>query len=269
MAETVAIDISRWQGDINWSAVTAPIAIIKMSGGDDGVYYDSKASRNYALAKQTGKAVGMYHFAGGKDPIVEADFFISSCSPLEKDDVMILDWEVAHSNPVEWCRIFIQRVIDKTGTRPLIYMNTSTENRYDWSPVIAQNIGLWLADYRFAPSGNVPVTHWKTYVMHQYTSSGSVAGVAGNVDMNVWFGTVDQFKKYGYQPASQPPPVVIPPVVAPPIVVPPIVVPPVVVPPVVVPPIVVEPPVIKITLLDWIKSVINKVISFLGSWKKG
>jgi lysozyme len=268
MAETVAIDVSRWQGDINWSAVTAPIALIKMSGGDDGVYYDSKASRNYALAKSTGKAVGMYHFAGAKDPIVEADFFISSCSPLEKDDVMILDWEVAHPNPVEWCRIFIQRVIDKTGTRPLIYMNTSTENRYDWSPVVNQNVGLWVADYRYAPSGNVPIKHWPTYVMHQYTSSGSMAGVAGNVDMNVWFGTVDQFKKYGYQPASQPPPVVLPPVI-PPVTPPPVVTPPIeppVIPPVeppVVPPVVTPP-----TLLDWIKSLVSKVIDWLKGWHK-
>lgn len=261
-----AVDVSMWQGQIDWNAVKTEIAVIKMSGGDAGLYYDSQASRNYAEAKRTGKAVGMYHFAGGTDPVGEADFFLRAVSPLEENDVLVLDWEVRHANPVEWCRVFIQHIIDKTGVKPLIYMNTSTENSYDWTPVIKQNVGLWVADYRMGAEANVPIKHWPTYVMHQFTSSGSEPGIAGRVDVNEWFGTKDQFKKYGWH-APVAPPVVIPPVVVPPVVVPPVVIPPVVVPPVVTPPVI--PPVINVTLLDWIKSVINKVISFLGSWKKG
>lgn len=209
-----AIDVSQWQGDINWAAVQSPIALIKMSGGDAGTYYDSKASYNYQSAKAAGKAIGMYHFAGGTDATSEADFFIRACSPLEKDDVLILDWEVRHADPVGWCQSFIQRVIDKTGVRPIIYMNTSTENSYDWSPVINQNIGLWVADYRFGPEANVPIKYWKQYIMHQYTSSGTEPGVAGRVDVNEWFSDAATFRKYGYQtpviddvqPAPQPTP---------------------------------------------------------------
>ena len=207
-----AIDCSQWQGQINWDAVNTEIAIIKMSGGDAGLYYDSQASRNYAEAKRTGKAVGMYHFAGGTDPVGEADFFIRAVSPLEENDVLVLDWEVRHPNPVEWCRIFIQTVIDKTGVRPLIYMNTSTENSYDWSPIVNLNIGLWVADYRMGPEANVPIKHWPTYVMHQFTSSGSEPGIDGRVDVNEWFGTKEQFNLYGWHTPVEPP-VVEPPVV--------------------------------------------------------
>lgn len=201
-----AIDVSQWQGDINWGAVNTDIALIKMSGGDAGLYYDSKASYNYAQAKSHGKAVGMYHFAGGGDPIAEADYFIKACSPLEANDVLILDWETRHATPVAWCATFIQRVIDRTKVIPIIYMNTSTENAYDWTPVINKNVGLWVADYRFTPSQNVPVTHWKSYIMHQYTSGGSVPGVAGRVDLDEWFGTVDAFKKYGFKVTTTPAP---------------------------------------------------------------
>lgn len=190
---TPAKDISQWQGA--WQDTGEPIVMIKMSGGDAGLYYDNKATQNYYGAKNSGKVVGGYHFAGGGDPVAEAHFFIRAMSPLAEDDVLALDWEVSHPNPVEWCRQFIQVIKDETGVIPLIYMNTSTENAYDWSPVIAQNVGLWLADYRYTPDQNCPIRHWPTYVMHQYTST--------PYDRDAWFGTIDQFKKYGYHAVNE------------------------------------------------------------------
>lgn len=216
-----AIDVSQWQGDINWGAVPYEIVIMKASGGDAGLYMDSRCFRNYDQAKHVnGKAVGLYHFAGGGDPTAEADFFIRACQPIEEADVFVLDWEIQHPDPVSWCAAFIDRVIAVTGTKPLIYMNTSTENAHDWSPVIGRDIGLWVADYRFSPDGDVPIQHWSTYAMHQYTSGGNVPGISNpvtglpRVDMNEWFGTKEQFKKYGYHyapPAPTPEPTPTPP----------------------------------------------------------
>jgi len=206
------IDVSEHQGVIDWSKVQTKLVSIKMSGGDLGLYADAQASRNYYEAKKYGKAISMYHFAGGADATAEADFFIKMCSPLEKDDVLILDWEVAHPNPVEWCRIFCQRVIDKTGVKPMIYMNTNTTTLYDWTPVIKMDIALWVADYIRKPSENCPIGGgWKTYVGHQWTSKGTEPGINGNVDIDEWFATEEQFRKYGYQPTTTPPPVVTPP----------------------------------------------------------
>lgn len=194
MSYTAACDLSQYQPGDNYPE---PIELIKVSGGDAGLYYDSKATQHYYAAQNAGKAIGMYHFAGGTDPIQEADHFIRACSPLTENDVLVLDWEVHHPNPVEWCRIFIQRVKDVTTVTPLIYMNTSTENAYDWTPVINQNVGLWLADYRYSPDENCPVKHWPTYVMHQYTST--------PYDKDAFFGTVDQFKAYGYHTTTSVP----------------------------------------------------------------
>lgn len=224
MAEVNVIDVSEYQGDINWAQVQEPIVIIKMSGGDDGLYIDAKANKNYYGAKAAGKKIGMYHFAGGKDANNEADFFIAACSPLEEGDVLILDWELNnHPNPVEWCRTFIQRVIDRTGTIPMIYMSSSRttadrdpsgNTRYlDWSPVVNQNVGLWVANYATSPQDNVAIKFWPYYLMHQYGSIGHVPGVGPQVDQNVWFGTVDQFVKYGFH-ASTPVQTTPPPVVA-------------------------------------------------------
>lgn len=225
MPTTSAVDISQYQGTIDFNSVTEPIVIMKMSGGDAGLYVDSKANQNYYGAKAAGKALGMYHFAGGGDPANEADFFIAACSPLEKDDVMVLDWEIPHADPVGWCLVFVTRVHERTGVWPLIYMNLATLNSHVWNPVLA-NCGLWLAAWNNDPDATLTD---KFYVMHQYSSNGTVSGIAGRVDLDSFFGSVAQFKEYGYQPPVTPPveepvaplptpsePVLIPPIPDPP-----------------------------------------------------
>ena len=63
------IDVSHWQGNIDWAKVKASgvqFAIIKAGGSDAGFYTDSKWERNYRGAKANGIAVGAYYFVGPK-----------------------------------------------------------------------------------------------------------------------------------------------------------------------------------------------------------
>jgi lysozyme len=201
MGYLAAVDISQWQGA--YKDYGTPIVFIKVSGGDDGVYYDSQANNNYNQAKAAGKGIGMYHFAGGKDPVVEADFFVKACSPLVEGDVLVLDWEVQHTNPVEWCRVFAQRVHDLTGVWVLLYINLATLRAYDWSPVL-NNCGLWIAAWTGDPNIDVN-TGGHPYVVHQYRGA--------PLDLDAVWLTMDQFKRYGYhtpQPAPTPAPQPVP-----------------------------------------------------------
>lgn len=205
MAFTEAIDVSNYQRNIDFGAVPQPIVIMKASEGTS--FLDPYLFQNYDRAKhQHGKAVGMYHYARGGDPIAEANWFISCCQPLEQFDVFALDWEIQHPDPVGWCAAFVNHVHDLTGVWPLIYMNGSTLNAHNWDGIRA-NCGTWVAWYDRDPNEDLPVSG--IYVMHQYTSQGGVPGIAGNVDMDAWYGTVDQFKAYGWNatpPAPQPAP---------------------------------------------------------------
>jgi lysozyme len=199
MAFIKALDVSRYQLNINWSDVKAAgyeIAIIKMSGGDDGLYYDSKATQNYYAAKAAGLAVGGYHFAGAGDARQEAEYFVNAMRPFEENDVFVLDWEVQHPDPVSWCETFVNRVKELTGVWPLVYMNGSTRNSYNWTRGSLNNCGFWIAWYDRDPEGDLPVNG--PYVMHQYTSSGRVPGIATATDLDAWYGTVAQFNKYGW-----------------------------------------------------------------------
>jgi lysozyme len=191
MTYTHALDVSVYQGTLDWPKVSEEIAIIKMSGGDAGLYIDPNANKNYYGAKAASKAVGGYHFAGGTDPVKEADYFVRAMSPLAPGDVLVLDWEVQHANPVQWCLAFVEEVHVKTGVWPLLYINASTCNAFNWEPVLL-HCGLWIADYAIGPEGNVPIKY--QYVMHQYSDS--------PYDQDAWFGTVQQFKEYGFKEPS-------------------------------------------------------------------
>lgn len=193
MAYIPAKDISRWQGA--WQDTGEPIVMIKMSGGDDGLYMDAQATNNYRQAVAAGKAVGGYHFAGATDPIAEANYFMQAMSPLAENDVYALDWEVSHPDPVGWCSQFVQHVHDTIGVWPLVYMNLSTLRSRDWTPVFS-NCGLWLADWNNDPEAAISTPF--PIVMQQYADGPSY-------DRDAWFGTVEAFKKYGWHAQQETP----------------------------------------------------------------
>jgi GH25 family lysozyme M1 (1,4-beta-N-acetylmuramidase) len=211
MSYTPGLDVSRWQGNINFGAVVGAgyqVAVVKISGGDAGLYYDGKASANYYGFKAAGiPGIGGYHFAGGGDPIAEADFFIAGMRPWVENDVWVLDWEIQHPDPVGWCGAFLQRCHDVAGVWPLLYMNGSTRNAYNWdSNGAVANCGKWIAWYGRDPEGTLPVAG--VYIMHQYTSSGSVPGIAGNVDLDAVYMDIGHWDMYGWHPAAPAPPVI-------------------------------------------------------------
>lgn len=214
MAQTPFKDISYAQGIYNMASNSDPIIVMKMSGfytGSKQPYYDAQASRNYVNAVKAGKAVGLYHFAGGADPIAEADFFVKACSPLAENDVLILDWEIQHDNPVGWVQAFVDHVHAVTGVWPWVYMNMSTANGYNWDNVF-KTCGYWCAAPSFGFDAKLPV---------KYPQIAQQGPIVGGLDTDMFFGTVDQFKKYGYHaPVAQavpPQPVVVPaPVILPP-----------------------------------------------------
>lgn len=189
-----AKDISRWQGP--WTDTGEPIYLVKISGGDTGLYIDPDASTNYNQTIAAGKAFGGYHFAGGTDPVAEANFYLNAMQPWNPGEVPILDWEIQHTDPVGWCLQFATQVHNIAGAWPLIYMNLSTLRAYDWTPVLAV-CGLWLADWTGNPDSVINVGY-NGYVMLQYNDG-------PNYDHDEWEYDIPTFRRYGW-PNLQPTP---------------------------------------------------------------
>lgn len=213
-------DISYAQGLYNMDANSDPMVMIKFSGGDAGLYYDSQAARNYNNAIRTGKVPFAYHFYGGGDPVAEANHFIKGCQPLAEGDGMALDVESGDTwNPqadpgaVAKVTAFVNHVHDVTGVWMWVYMNISTANMYDWSPVF-NNCAYWCAAPSYGFDDNIPV---------KYPQTAQQGPIVNGVDTDaVFVNDVAQLKKFCYHQSPEPSPTPVPvPVPDPPPIIPP------------------------------------------------
>lgn len=192
------IDISAWQGDnnINLAKVPFDFCIIKATEGTDYTnrYLDSHAS----AVQGKKKLLGVYHYANGGDYKVEADHFLTVVKKYIGRAVLVLDWE-SHSNPrfgnndLEWVSKWCTYVKDKTGVRPVIYVQKSA-----MLAVKKAGYRLWVAQYENNNTTGYQLHPWNegayTCVMRQYTSHGRLVGYDGNLDLNKCYLTASAWR---------------------------------------------------------------------------
>jgi len=143
------IDISHYQGKIDFSKVDTDFVIMKATQGI--LFVDSKLQAN-----RTGfshKQLGFYHFADGGSPVNEARHFVKTIGEVT-NEWLVLDWEIQHNDTVNWCLQWLREVEKLTGKKPLIYLNQATVKKYDWS-LVAKDYGLWVARYGLN-TGTIP-----------------------------------------------------------------------------------------------------------------
>lgn len=209
----LGIDISHYQGNPDFGAVRAAgVGFVILKATENTNYTDPSLHTNLSNARANGLSVGFYHFARGTNADAEAQFFCNAVGALQPGDLVALDWEIQAGDPVGWSLAWLRAVEARLGVKPLIYMNQSTVAGFDWSPVVNENYGLWLAKYdnsQAAPS----VAHWPFVAIKQYSDAGRINGVAGTVDLDVFEGSAEALAKYGFQgvaptpaPAPTPPP---------------------------------------------------------------
>jgi len=192
------VDISQYNGP--WIDRGEDADMIKIGGGDAGIYFDPDAATNYTDAKDHQKGVGGYWFIGWTiGSAQEASAFLRGMSPLAENDVYALDIErgavAVPADAVAYVTAMVTYIHDKIGVWPMLYMSLSTLNSYNWDSLLA-NCGLWLADWAVSPQANIPTTH--SYIMQQYSDG-------PNYDHDEFFGTLAQFNAYGYHaPQSSP-----------------------------------------------------------------
>jgi len=139
-------DISYYQGDIDFHVLRDNLEFVIIRATYGNGYTDKNFEKYRDKAREVGLAVGFYHYAYPQynGPEEEADWFtkVVSCRPGE---ILCLDFEEHYSNPVDWCKRFLDRVKSNMGFNPLIYLNMSLVKSYVWTPVIKGGYGLWLA----------------------------------------------------------------------------------------------------------------------------
>lgn len=205
MAQLIGPDTSNNNPGVPDKSIRADFIIFKGTEGTGFVDQDCDAS--YQEARNAGKRVGVYDFArpDGDNAVDEATFFYNNVKGYVGQAVFALDWEHTPTNDVIWAKTWLDTFYQLSGVRAWIYMNESTANQFDWSP-IWHDYALWVAkywdmspdvNYDMTNAGPQPVVNWPNgYVAWQWTSTGRLDGYAGNLDLNVFYGDESQWDAY-------------------------------------------------------------------------
>lgn len=211
------IDVSRWQGDIDWSKVAADgitFAMIKCGGGDDGLYEDRKFRQNIQGALANGIQVGIYFYSGATDAKTaydEASFCINLIKDYQITYPVAFDWELDgdYNSVTEACETFCN-VIKSYGYQPMVYSNRNRWYNNFNGEKLSNKFKVWMAAYwseyyytstRWTYGDDLASFKWH-YDMWQYGVTDTVDGIDGYVDMNIAFFGYANYKVNGAQDAA-------------------------------------------------------------------
>lgn len=180
------IDVSRWQGTINFEKVANDgIDIVYIKATQGTTYVSPTFEEQYINAKNNGLKIGFYHYVTARtveEARNEAQFFASKISGKQIDCKLAMDFEEFGNLSQEEINAiglaFMKRLEELTNKPVVIYSNTYTA-RTIWNGEIT-SYPLWVAEYGVSkPSDN---GKWNSYVGWQYTNMGNINGINGNVD---------------------------------------------------------------------------------------
>lgn len=191
------IDVSRYQGTIDWAQVAAAGykgAMLKtvstnkkLSKRADGLYIDPTFETNYRNARAAGLDVGVYYYTYAtseamadaelamlRQAVYGKEFSLPICVDVEENKLKQLS-TLDLSNLTAYALEQVERM----GFYAQLY--TYTGYKYELDMVrLSSRWDVWLADY----TGKTPNVTFN-YNSHQHTSKGRVSGISGNVDLNV------------------------------------------------------------------------------------
>ncbi|ASY66681.1 Phage lysin, glycosyl hydrolase, family 25 (plasmid) [Sinorhizobium sojae CCBAU 05684] len=197
------VDVSRWQGDIDWAKLRtqgANFAYIKATDGGD--HLDPMFKKNWRRAQAAGLKRGAYHFfywcrTAGE----QADWFIRNVprAPDALPPVIDVEWNGESSckrrpSPArvrEKMQVFMDKLERHYGQRPIIY--TAPDFYRDNLEGAFPNYPFWLRSVAAHPSKVYPGRKW---LFWQYSGSGLSRGVDGRIDLNVFHGSEGEWHDF-------------------------------------------------------------------------
>ena len=192
------IDVSKHNGDIDFEQVSDDdyqFVFIKASEGK--TYKDDAFERNYEQAREAGLKVGAYHFfRKNRTAREQADNLLAAIRGKHLDLPLVIDLEDDWGNGATVSR---QTAIDRLmemidilagkGYRVMIYTNLDGYEKY-YKDLLGDH-DLWLCSFT-SPDLLPHLPH----VIQQFSHEGTVSGIDGNVDLNVWRGSEKEWQRY-------------------------------------------------------------------------
>jgi lysozyme len=203
------IDVSTWNGNIDWDKVYKSgvrYAMIRSSFGvENPNQVDNKFVRNITNAQRAGVKCGIYHYSYARSATEakkEADFCLKTIKNYKIDLPVAFDIEDSSQTHLGKDTLtsiviaFCDR-IKSAGYRPMLYCNPNWLCNYLHKDKLINKYDIWLANWGVsAPSYNCAI--W------QYSENGSVPGISGSVDMNWIYKDYTSTKPATTKPVTKP-----------------------------------------------------------------
>ncbi|MFR2010256.1 MAG: GH25 family lysozyme [Christensenellales bacterium] len=200
------IDVSKYNGDINWDKVKkdgVDFVIVRVGyrgyGKSGTLCTDPNYKANIEGALAAGIKVGVYYFTEAlttDEAREEAEFCISKIKDYNITLPVAIDYEYPTDGKNPIGRMYNAKLtkaeatanvkafcaaVKKAGYTPLVYANKSDLSSLINGKTIGNTYKVWLANY------TTKTTYANSYEYWQYTSSGKVNGITGKVDCNFWY----------------------------------------------------------------------------------
>lgn len=197
-------DVSYWQGTINWPGVKAAGRKFVIMRAAHALAIDTKFDFNWKSCHEQGLHCGVYqYFEPNVDPIKQADVMLAKMGKLGPGDLPpVIDVEstgggMAPAAIAAAVGKWIDYVEAKVGRKPMIY-----SGGYFWEDNVKStafgDYPLWHPQYCTNCCPNI-ANPWKKWYFWQYSSTGKVGGITGNVDMNWWNGSLAALSAWAIQ----------------------------------------------------------------------
>ncbi len=185
------IDVSQWQGEIQFRRVRKSgirLVYIKASQGTTEV--DPEFERNYREADRENLLIGFYHYVTAmslEEAKAEAIFFAENIRGKRQHARPAMDFEEFGALTVQETRDislqFLQELETQTGVRPVLYSDSSNAGTV-FDDDRLRRYPLWIAEYDVRrPDMENPWRRWSGW---QYTDTGRVEGISGDVDRDLF-----------------------------------------------------------------------------------
>lgn len=197
--EVKGIDVSHYQGKINWADVTKNnryrFAYIKATEGRD--YTDDFFEENWTHAEKNGLLIGAYHFfttqSTGEQ---QADHFIKTVPNEATSLPPVIDIEIHLKHNVEKIQDELTTMSNKLEEyyhqKPILYVTYSTFNKYIASGF--EDHEIWIRDIVKYPT----LKGQREWTLWQFNNRGRISGIDAYVDINVFNGSEEEFvAKFG------------------------------------------------------------------------